>query len=100
MSYASATRRAPSRVEGGGLDAVDGTRVRERWFREPMFGVCRPTRPGSKVWLGAVLWFLSHDMNTQLDHINDLLERDSELRDVCDPHSSRVPSYQNTENQG
>jgi len=42
-------------------------------------------------------WSLSsHDMNTQLDYINDLLEKDSELRDVCDPLLSRVsllPKY-------
>ena len=26
---------------------------------------------------------ISEDMNAQLDYINDLLEKDSELRDVC-----------------
>lgn len=39
---------------------------------------------------------ISHDMNTQLDYINDLLEKDSELRDVCDPLLSGVsllPKY-------
>jgi hypothetical protein len=39
-------------------------------------------------------------MNTQLDYINDLLEKDSELRDVCDPLPPGVPSYQSTENKG
>ena len=29
-------------------------------------------------------------MNDQLDYINDLLEKDSELRDVCDPLPSRI----------
>jgi len=39
---------------------------------------------------------ISRDMNTQLDYINDLLEKDSELRDVCDPLLSGVsllPKY-------
>jgi hypothetical protein len=36
---------------------------------------------------------VGYDMNTQLDYINDLLENDSELRDVCNQLPLGVLSY-------
>jgi len=65
------------------------------------FGVCRPgeTHLESVAGIGAPT-FISHDMNTQLTYINDLLEKDSELRDVRDPLFSGVFSYQSPENKG
>ena len=60
----------------------------------------RQAAPRKCGWDPTSPWFISHDMNTQLDYINDLLEKDSELRDVCDLLPSDVLSYQSTENQG
>lgn len=99
MSYASTTQRASSKVDGwrarrGGRHASTGGGTGSQGS-----GFADLTGRTSKVWLGLALWFISHDMNAQLDHINDLLEKDSELRDVCGPFPSGVPSYQSTENQ-
>ena len=60
----------------------------------------RGAAPQKCGWDRSLWFFISHDMNTQLDHINDLLEKDSELRDVCDLLHSGVLSHQSTENKG
>lgn len=81
-------------------DVVDGTRAWEVWFGNSS-GFAEPRCHPSKVWLGQEhLVFISHDMNTQLGQINDLLEKDSELRDVCGLLHSGVLSHQSTENKG
>ena len=108
LSYGSDVRHVLRVDHAACSSRVDGRRARRggrhtstRTVNREAFGVCRPDEPHleSVAGIGAPS-FISHDMNTQLSYINDLLEKDSELRDVCNPLFSGVLSYQSLENKG
>lgn len=63
---------------------MNDTRVRESGSGSGRSEVAGSKGHAQKCGWDLGLRLISDDMNNQLDHINDLMEKDSELRDVCD----------------